>query len=250
VRNLSHDLILVILLAGIALLFPIPYPYSIPIGLLFVLYLPGYALTAAVFANKNHDLLERTLYSLGLSLATTVVAGLFLHLTRLKILAEHLSILLGGVTLLASVAALRLRNQNKNTSPSSKLKIDFSDGLLLAFSVLVLTLSLGVTQTPTPPEGFDGYTLLWVGEGETGSGTYQIGVQSHEFSNMGYNLRITAGGVELAFVPAFQLEPGQTLVMIDMLPGWITPQISLEAHLYRLDRPDELYRQVVFWPDG
>jgi uncharacterized membrane protein len=250
VRNLSLDLVLVILLAGIALLLPIPYPYSIPVGLLFVLYLPGYALTATVFVNKTHDLLERALYSLGLSLATTAVAGLFLHMTRLKILPEHLSILLGGVTLIASVAALRLRNYKPNSPPSQKVIIDFSDGLLLVFSVLVLTLALGVTRTPTPPERFDGYTLLWIGEGEAGSGTYQIGVQSHEFSRLGYNLRVTAGGVELGFVPFFQLEPGQTLEITDMLPGWITPQISLEAHLYRMDRPGEIYRQVVFWPDG
>ena len=75
-RNRSLDLALVVLLTCIALLLPLRPPVSTPFALLLVLYLPGYALTSAVFAYRTLDRPERTLFSMGLSLAITAISGL------------------------------------------------------------------------------------------------------------------------------------------------------------------------------
>ena len=250
-RNRSLDLALVVLLTCIALLLPLRPPVSTPFALLLVLYLPGYALTSAVFAYRTLDRPERTLFSMGLSLAITAISGLALHLTGLGIRTEYLSALLGGIALISAAAAWLQRSRIIFNPPPARARLDLTGIFLLILSGFILAIAIAIARTTTPPGGFQGYTLLWIGNGEAGSpGTYQIGIQSQEFTTMGFSLRVAAGGEDLKSISSFQLKPGETLEITEPLPAWVTPQIPIEAQLFRLAEPAEPYRRVVLWPDG
>ncbi len=68
------------------------------LGALFVLLLPGYALTTAIFPQKELDSIERIAVSFGLSLAVSPLVGLLLNFTPGGIALTHVLICLALIT--------------------------------------------------------------------------------------------------------------------------------------------------------
>jgi len=84
-REKPHDL-LVILISSILLVVAVALaasgPLRVVLGLLFILFLPGYALIAALFpSGKEIDWIERVALSFGLSIAVVPLLGLLLNYT-------------------------------------------------------------------------------------------------------------------------------------------------------------------------
>jgi hypothetical protein len=70
-----------------------------------VLFLPGYALLNALTPGRSLDPIERVLVSLGLSFAATIVAGILLAVTPIRLSAISWALTLAGLTLAGSVIA-------------------------------------------------------------------------------------------------------------------------------------------------
>jgi len=68
------------------------------LGALFVLFLPGYALTAALFPKKELDFSEQVALSFGLSLVVTPLVGLILSFTPWGIALNPILICLALIT--------------------------------------------------------------------------------------------------------------------------------------------------------
>lgn len=68
------------------------------LGTIFVLFLPGYALTTAIFPQKELDSLEGIGVSLGLSLAVSPLVGLLLTFTSWGITLTHVLVCLALIT--------------------------------------------------------------------------------------------------------------------------------------------------------
>ena len=87
----------------IVLLAPFAEPARIGLGLVFVLFLPGYVLVAALYPRKDDlDLVERVALSLGLSIAVVPLIGLGLNYSPWGI---RLNPILAFVTLFIVLAA-------------------------------------------------------------------------------------------------------------------------------------------------
>ncbi len=116
VRNRPDDLIACIVLALIlvALVFLAPDSTARQIlGLVFVLFLPGYAATAALFPeNEQIDGIERVALSFGLSIAIVPLIGLGLNFTpwgiRLDPILASVSGFIIGVSLVAWYRRIKL----------------------------------------------------------------------------------------------------------------------------------------------
>jgi len=93
----------------IVLLVPSVEPARITLGLVFVLFLPGYVLVAALYPRKDDlDLVERLALSLGLSIAVVPLIGLALNYSPWGIrLDPILAFLTLFIVLAASVAVYR-----------------------------------------------------------------------------------------------------------------------------------------------
>ena len=87
------------------------------LALLFVLALPGYAITAAIFPWKILTGLERLLFTVGLSLTATILCGLVLNLTPWGLQTTSWTVLLSIVTLVASLAAMQRRRIERAKIP-------------------------------------------------------------------------------------------------------------------------------------
>jgi len=113
-KRLPRDLALVILLTLACILFVLVPPLNetpvrIILGLLLVLFLPGYSLIAALFPAKDDlDGIERIALSFGLSIAVVPLLGLALNYTPLGIRLAPVLVVLSMFTVsLAVVAGVR-----------------------------------------------------------------------------------------------------------------------------------------------
>ena len=112
-EKIPSDLLAAIILALATLVFTLTplsdLPVRVPLGLLMVLFVPGYTLIAALFPKIGDlDGIERTALSFGLSIAVVPLIGLGLNYTpwgiRLipVVVSGHLHCGHGGCSLLAA----------------------------------------------------------------------------------------------------------------------------------------------------
>lgn len=80
------------------------------LGLIFLLFLPGYVATAALFPEKGRiDAIERIALSFGLSIAIVSLTGLALNYTPFGIRLDPILVVLAAFILIVSVVAWRRR---------------------------------------------------------------------------------------------------------------------------------------------
>ena len=116
IKHFPKDLALVILFtllcAPFVLIPPLnDTPIRIILGLPLVLFLPGYALIAALFPRKDDlDAIERVALSFGLSIAITPLLGLALNYTPFGIRLSPVLIVLSVFTISLAICAYARRS--------------------------------------------------------------------------------------------------------------------------------------------
>jgi hypothetical protein len=83
------------------------------LGAMFVLWLPGYTLTAALFSSKELDKTECIALSICLSLALDAIVGLLLNYTPWGIRLAPITLSLLALTTVFATAALILEHESK-----------------------------------------------------------------------------------------------------------------------------------------
>jgi hypothetical protein len=100
--------------------YPIVYARYM-LGSIFVVFLPGYSLTKALFPEKEIDNIERVALSIGMSLALVPITGLLLNYTPWGIRATPLTVSLLALTTIFATAAI-IREQQTKTKPKMQPK--------------------------------------------------------------------------------------------------------------------------------
>jgi uncharacterized membrane protein len=188
-------------------------------GLLLILFLPGYALTAALFpAKKDLEGIERALFSLGLSISIAPLMGLGMNYTAWGIREVPVLTGLSAFTFLSCAVAYYRRVQLPESeafgitvkTSISALKAEFLEepssgtdkalAALLAISILASIGSLAyVIGNPRGEESFTEFYILGSDKMAAdypteyvlgGSGTVFVGITNHEHRTMDYTLEI------------------------------------------------------------
>ncbi|WP_435101865.1 DUF1616 domain-containing protein [Halarchaeum sp. P4] len=191
-RRLPADVAAVVCLTLVGVLLPVlpvlrETPLRVVFGLPLVLFLPGYALVAALFPEQGGedagiDGIERVALSFGLSIAVTPLLGLVLNFTPWGIRLVPILVAVGGFTLAASaVAAVRrwdLPAEERFVVPyrswlraarvellEPDTRTDAALNVLLAVSIVVAVASVGyAVAVPQQGEAFTEFYLLTHGE--------------------------------------------------------------------------------------
>ena len=227
VKNFPKDLALVIFLTLLCIPFVLipplnESPVRIILGLPLVLFLPGYALIAALFIRKDDlDGIERIALSFGLSIAISPLLGLALNYTPFGIRLTPILIVLSVFTIALAIGAYvrrsRIREADrfwvdfgvlfKSIKDSFKTTDSKVDKILTAILIISIVLALSVTVyvivTPKEGEKFTEFyvlgpggmaedypTNLTVGE----EGEVIIGVVNHEYAAVTYQLELKVNG--------------------------------------------------------
>jgi uncharacterized membrane protein len=197
-------------------------PIRIILGLPLVLFLPGYALIAALFIRKDDlDGIERIALSFGLSIAISPLLGLGLNYTPFGIRLTPILIVLSVFTIALAIGAWTGRSRIpgedrfvvdfgaffksiKDSLKASDTKTErILTGILIISIILAITVTVYVIVTPKEGEKFTEFyvlgpggmaeeypTNLTVGE----EGEVFIGVVNHEYAAVTYQLELKLNG--------------------------------------------------------
>ena len=251
----SNDLLAVMVSAGLcavlALLLPADSIVRLMCALPLVLFLPGYAIAAALFPPRSLGVPERLLFSLGLSVIATALTGLALNVTPWGLQTNTWAIALAAIVLLAGIIAWRRRGQDATitTVPvDTRFKLRLRDGLLLVLALLVTGTAIGLTRLPVTPDGVTGYTSLWMIPTNPGnSNDFRLGLNSSEFTETRYRLQVSVGEQVVQAWPELSLKPGEAWETTIGLRSDQAGSETIVADLYRLDDPTTIYRHVKLW---
>jgi uncharacterized membrane protein len=248
------------------------------LALPLVLFLPGYALTAAVFPTQRTGAAERLLFSLGLSLAVAVFGGLLLQWTSLGLRPEAWAVVLGNATLMACLVALmrRWRRPAESPSPPTPLShvgrggattplphewakglgdggpatrrgagLRLAHGVQLGLAAVLVGTALVVSRDGASQQA-GGFTQLWMlPAGDASQDTMRLGITNRELEEVRYRVLVTSNGTTVGSWPLIRLGPNEQWESTVALAAAQPHAETVEALLYRLDAPDTLYRRVV-----
>lgn len=204
------------------------------------LFLPGYALTRAIFDRGRPALAERIVLAFSLSLVATAFASLFLYFVSFGLTIPSWAAALAAITVGATLAgAARPSPASDRGAPVvRRLALRRPLGPLpIAIAIAAAALVAGavvLARTPLSSPSARGYTALWLARGPR-SPALVLGVRSEEHHKTRYLLRLTLSGRVRR--RHFALAPGQT--WRERLP----PARRAAASLYRVGRPG-VYRSV------
>lgn len=250
------------------------------LGLLLVLFLPGYALTAALLpAKKDLEGIERVLLSLGLSISIAPLMGLGMNYTSWGIREVPVLTGLSIFTLIICAVAYYRRIRLPETeafyvtveNSISALKAEFLEepssgtdkaiAVLLAISILASVGSLAyIIGNPRGEEKFTEFYILGpdrVAEDYPteyalrDSGTVVVGITNHEYRNVNYTLEVELENHSLP------LPDNQKYISLDHNESWeepvtFTPSVEgknmkLEFLLFNETEKSVPYRNTHLW---
>ncbi|HEX7575826.1 MAG TPA: DUF1616 domain-containing protein [Candidatus Methanoperedens sp.] len=244
------------------------------LGIPMVLFLPGYALIAALFPKKGDlDGIERIALSFGLSIAVVPLLGLLLNFSFGIRLIPILVTLCIYTTILIFTAAYRrdkLPSDERFTVPFHRfheiIEEEFNtpksktDRILTVILILSIALAIGmlyfVITTPKIGERFTEFYILGPeGKAENyptilrnnSPSDILVGVVNHEYVNVNYTVRI-ALDKEILTDTWFSSGHNQTWEKnLTFVPDKEGTDMKLEFLLYKEDNFTAPYRDLHLW---
>ncbi|MEA1893834.1 MAG: DUF1616 domain-containing protein [Euryarchaeota archaeon] len=269
------DLIAVALFVGLCILFVLVEPFNetplrIPFSLIILLFLPGYALIAAMFPKMGEiGGIERFTLSIGLSIVIVVFDGFAISVTPYLFRPMPLILTLSAITLflllLAAVTRTLTRgdvryfvdyrgyieslraNDEKMTDIERMLFIALIGSIIIASSMLIyakLTFEneeFSALYILGPDGKAEGYQKdLYIGE----PSTITVGVENYEHAATGYTLQAKFGTGMLETRNITLEYKEKWLEDITFVPDRTGDHLKLEFVLYK---DGKSYRSVHLW---
>jgi uncharacterized membrane protein len=249
------------------------------LGLVMVLFVPGYALIAALFpGNKDIDGIERAALSFGLSIAVSPLIGLGLNYTPWGIRLDPIVVCLTIFTLVCVLVANKRRHELK---AGERFSIDFRkaytdvrgeifadktslDKALTAILIISILLSVFmvayVVMVPKQGEKFTEFYILGAGGKADNYPTRYVlgdqkpvivGVVDHEYRNVTYDLVIGLNDsttITKLYSEQLTLEDNETWEKkIDVKPDRAGTNMKMEFLLYEDGNMTAPYRECHLW---
>ncbi len=250
-RLKNLDLIIAMSIAVLNVIWTfLPYHWLVPgiiLTLPMVFIIPGYALTELLFHKRSLGSSYRIICSVSLSLAIDITGGFILNLLPSGLQRLSWAVSLALVTALCATLAVVFRsNAFMRIKTPFRLHIALHEYLLFGLSGVVLVLAiwysiLGVAQQPRP-----GFTQLWLlpARQEQKSCALRLGVDNFEATSVNYRVVLSVQGGSVKAWSPVTLASQQQWNATEALTATSSPDVYVKLQLYRLDRPQSVYREA------
>jgi len=268
------DLILVVILTLLVapLVLLTDGALRIAVGLLFILFFPGYTLMAALFPKKGHlDAFEHIALSFALSIAVVALIGLGLNYTPWGIRPNPILICITLFILIASSIALyRRRRLPEEERFEPHLRIKFPnwggqsklDRALLGVLIILIIAGIGATAyavaTTELEERFTEFYVVGPGGmledyprelalGE--EGTITLVIVNHEHQATDYSIEVNIDGEKVNQIGPVSLAHGEKWEEpVSFAPSKVGEDQKVEFLLYK-DDESQPYQKLHLWLD-
>jgi hypothetical protein len=244
-RRAAEAFLVALAIAGsVVVLLVAPRSVRIPVATLFLLVLPGYLASLALFAPPAIRRVERVVVSLALSIAVVMIVALVLDVT-VGLRARTWVI---GVAVVEGAACLAALRHGPSWSPRSPrlraARMAPRDVILLVVAIALVSSAVALARTPLSARHVDGYTALSIVPVRNG-GAVRVVVTSGELKPLRYTLVVRDGFRRLLTRRLAPVAPGTKVVQVVPLPRSGGSDIS--ALLYRMDDMASPYRSVTLY---
>lgn len=213
------------------------------------IFLPGYAIAAAVSGPRRADLSQLVLLIILCGLSVICLGGLVLNFMPGGIRTLTWVLLLVLVVLIAArVAALRRAEPGGERTAWRRPRPRLVDLVVGALAIAIAAGALVLAYTPLPAPRAAGFTALWMLPARPAVGpAVKVGVISSEQQAERYLLVVRPGAQARPENFSLTLAPGERRALrvpVTLEPGGPT---RVAAVLYREADPGVPYRHVVTW---
>jgi uncharacterized membrane protein len=214
------------------------------------LYLPGFALVAAVFDGEQLAPLKRLTIEVAASLIVLVLSAFVLNIFPFGLRTASWAVLLPLLIIVGCAVAARRRDKASRRPrpffagvgrPSTRTIV------LLGAAIVIGAASIALAQKPLPAKHAEGFTALWMLPTDADEEAVVVGVQSNEQDPASYRLEVTAGGGSQSKTYRVELDPGEEKTFEVEVPSRSTGRTHVVASLYREGKPGRLFRRVTRW---
>jgi hypothetical protein len=224
---------------GAAVVLSAPTLIRVIAGIPLALFLPGYAVTAVVFARHRLDWVAALVLSIAFSFVVVILGGVLLNALPPGLTESSWAALMVLSTLgAAGFAVTRLERNAARPGKRGLPRLTRAEMGLLGLTIVLVSAAAVLARTPLPAAGVQGFTTLSIVPRATSPGTVTLGVQSSETRPTAYRLKVLENADRVRLDRRLTLEPGQR---------WLLP-ISVDRSVRRLDaqlfRGGKVYRRV------
>jgi len=280
-HRLPSDLSVILLFTAMTLMFVfLPLleetPGRIIFGLPMILFIPGYALIAALFPGKDDlDPIERAALSFGLSIAVVPLIGLGLNFTpwgiRLVPILVSLTIFVLIMVLAAHFRRLKLEENKRFDVKFKEIYISFKQQIfihhenrtdriltIILFISIIATLVMLVYVIVTPKQGekFTEFYILGMDGKARGypvnltvgkTDSVIVGIVNHEYEDVNYKLEVKLNE-DILGNKNIVLAHNQTWEeLVNFTPQHAGERMKLQFLLYARENFTEAYRNTHLW---
>jgi uncharacterized membrane protein len=253
VRLKDLDLVGAVIIAVLNVLWALLPGHAPVIGIMLalplVLVLPGYTLSEALFHTRSLDAPQRVVFSLGLSLATDVLGGLILNLLPAGLKAASWAVFLALLTAVLALVAFSLRRRRRADAKEARwprLRLTVGGSILWGLALVIAPLAVVYAALSAQKQRNAEFTQLWmlrqVHAGK--SCAVRLGVRSFESASVRYLVEMMVNGAVVMTWPSVDLAPQDHWDRVVPISTVGTEGVYIEVRLYRLDRPQHVYRTV------
>lgn len=220
---------------------------GIILALPLVFVLPGYTLTEAMFYRRSLDASHRLIFSLGLSLAIDTLSGFVLNLLPGGLQAISWAVFLGLLTTVFSLLAIYLRLRTPvNRVRSLRFHLNVYGYLLFGLATMIAIFSVLYSTISAAQQRYPDFTQFWMLPAIQAeeSCAVHLGIRNFESTSVTYRITMAVNGTQVTLWPSVVLAPQQGWNhLVPIAPG-TAKNGYVEAQLYRLDKPQAVYREV------
>ena len=245
-----------------------PLIVGIILALPLIFILPGYTLAQTLFRKRSPDQsldasnnlivrpslkigqpvggADQIILSLGLSMAIDVLVGFSLNVFPMGLLALSWILSLGLITTVFALLAAFLRRRDIVTIERvSRPRITIYDCLLFGLAILAAAAAVwfSIIRPLEPQPSFTQFWMLPANQLNK-SCAISIGVQSFETTSVTYRVVVTVDGAQADTWSSIVLAPQEKWVQSVPVTPDTASSMSIEAQLYRADKPGTAYRHV------
>lgn len=221
------------------------FPVRLIASLLFIAFLPGYAMVSVLFRRDALDITDLAAFTVSFSLGITMLGGIIMNLTPFGLSEAGWRLWLAGFTIVGlTISLFRIETKADDYGGTNRRPHNLSTSHLMIFAAAIVLFGMSIAiayegDRTRLKEAFSQLWLLWRDEAQ---GAVDMGINNLESQTQSYRLVLFSGGA-IIHEWDITLEAEESWQVLYVIPRHFLQTTEIRLVLYHADS-EEAYRSV------